>query len=38
MEGIGKSFSNKKSIMFSGAAEYSYDETFAIAGYICRIS
>lgn len=34
MEGIGKSFSNKKSIMFSGAAEYSYDETFALrAGY-----
>lgn len=34
IEGIGKSFSNKKSIMFSGGAEYSYDETFAIrAGY-----
>ena len=34
ISGIGKSFSNKKSIMFSGAAEYSYDETFAVrAGY-----
>lgn len=34
MEGIGKSFGNKKSIMFSGAAEYSYDDAFAIrAGY-----
>ncbi len=34
IEGIGKSFSNKKSIMFSGAAEYSYDDTFAIrTGY-----
>ncbi|RRQ45880.1 type IX secretion system outer membrane channel protein PorV [Chryseobacterium sp. SC28] len=34
IEGIGKSFNNKKSIMFSGAAEYSYDETFALrAGY-----
>ncbi|WP_379969141.1 type IX secretion system outer membrane channel protein PorV [Epilithonimonas sp. UC225_85] len=34
IEGITKSFSNKKSIMFSGAAEYSYDETFALrAGY-----
>ena len=34
IEGIGKSFGNKKSIMFSGAAEYSYDETFALrAGY-----
>lgn len=34
MEGVGKSFSNKKSIMFSGAAEYSYDNAFAIrAGY-----
>lgn len=34
IEGIGKSFKNKKSIMFSGAAEYSYDETFALrAGY-----
>ncbi|MFN3019698.1 type IX secretion system outer membrane channel protein PorV [Chryseobacterium sp. TY3] len=34
MEGIGKSFGNKKSIMLSGAAEYSYDDAFAIrAGY-----
>lgn len=34
IEGIGKSFSNKKSIMFSGAAEYSYDDSFAVrAGY-----
>lgn len=37
MEGIGKSFSNKKSIMFSGAAEYSYDDTFAIrTGYFAE--
>ena len=35
--GIGKSFNNKKSIMFSGAAEYSYDETFALrAGYFAE--
>ena len=34
MEGIGKSFSNKKSLMFSGAAEYTYDDAFAVrAGY-----
>lgn len=32
--GVGKSFNNKKSIMLSGAAEYSYDDSFAIrAGY-----
>ena len=37
IEGIGKSFSNKKSIMFSGAAEYSYDDTFAIrTGYFAE--
>ena len=34
MEGITKSFGNKKSLMFSGAAEYSYDNAFAVrAGY-----
>ncbi len=34
IEGIGKSFSNKKSMMFSGAAEYEYDNAFAVrAGY-----
>lgn len=34
MEGMSKSFGNKKSIMYSGAAEYSYDDSFAIrAGY-----
>lgn len=32
MEGIGKSFSNKKSIMLSGALEYSYDDAFAVRG------
>ncbi len=32
MEGIGKSFSNPKSIMMSGAVEYEYDNTFAIRG------
>ncbi|WP_304344140.1 type IX secretion system outer membrane channel protein PorV [Chryseobacterium koreense] len=34
MAGIGKSFSNPKSIMFSGAVDYEYDNAFAIrAGY-----
>lgn len=34
MEGIGKSFKNEKSIMYSGALEYSYDNAFAVrAGY-----
>lgn len=32
MEGIGKSFSNKKSFMFSGAVDYEYDNTFAVRG------
>lgn len=32
MEGIGKSFSNKKSMMFSGAVEYTYDDAFAVRG------
>lgn len=37
IEGIGKSFNNKKSIMFSGAAEYSYDDTFAVrTGYFAE--
>ena len=37
IEGIGKSFGNKKSIMFSGAAEYSYDDAFALrAGYFAE--
>lgn len=34
IEGIGKSFNNKKSIMLSGALEYSYDNAFAVrTGY-----
>ncbi len=32
IEGIGKSFSNKKSLMFSGALEYEYDNAFAVRG------
>ncbi len=32
IEGIGKSFNNKKSIMLSGAVEYSYDNAFALRG------
>lgn len=32
MEGIGKSFKNEKSIMFSGALEYEYDNAFAVRG------
>ncbi len=32
MEGIGKSFNNKKSLMLSGAAEYSYDNAFFVRG------
>ena len=32
MEGIGKSFNNKKSMMYSGAVEYSYDNAFALRG------
>lgn len=32
IEGIGKSFSNKKSMMFSGAVEYTYDDAFAVRG------
>ena len=32
MEGIGKSFSNKKSMMYSGAVEYEYDNAFAVRG------
>lgn len=32
IEGVGKSFSNKKSIMLSGALEYSYDDMFAVRG------
>ena len=32
IEGIGKSFSNKKSVMLSGAVEYSYDDAFAVRG------
>ena len=34
IQGIGKSFKNEKSIMYSGALEYSYDNAFAVrAGY-----
>lgn len=32
MEGIGKSFKNEKATMFSGAIEYSYDNTFFVRG------
>lgn len=32
IEGIGKSFSNEKSMMFSGAVEYEYDNAFALRG------
>lgn len=32
MSGIGKSFKNEKSIMMSGALEYSYDDMFAVRG------
>ncbi len=32
MEGIGKSFNNKKSLMLSGAVEYEYDNAFAVRG------
>ncbi len=32
IEGIGKSFSNEKSTMFSGAVEYEYDNAFALRG------
>lgn len=32
IEGIGKSFSNEKSTMFSGAVEYEYDNAFAVRG------
>lgn len=32
MSGIGKSFNNPKSIMLSGAMEYSYDNAFAVRG------
>lgn len=34
IQGISKSFKNEKSIMYSGALEYSYDNAFAVrAGY-----
>lgn len=32
MEGIGKSFNNPNSIMYSGALEYSYDNAFSLRG------
>lgn len=32
MSGIGKSFKNPKSIMLSGALEYTYDNAFAVRG------
>lgn len=32
ISGIGKSFNNPNSIMYSGAVEYSYDNTFAVRG------
>ena len=34
ISGIGKSFKNEKSFMYSGSLEYSYDNTFALrSGY-----
>ncbi|MDL1913144.1 MAG: type IX secretion system outer membrane channel protein PorV [Bergeyella sp.] len=38
MQGIGKSFNNKKSIMFSSALEYSFDDVFALRGGYFRES
>lgn len=38
IEGVGKSFSNKKSLMISGALEYSYDDMFALRGGYFRES
>lgn len=32
IEGIGKSFSNEKSMMYSGSVEYEYDNMFALRG------
>lgn len=32
IQGIGKSFSNEKSLMYSGALEYAYDESFFVRG------
>lgn len=32
LSGMAKSFSNKNSLMFSGAVEYSYDDAFAVRG------
>ncbi|MCC2590911.1 type IX secretion system outer membrane channel protein PorV [Chryseobacterium sp. MFBS3-17] len=32
MEGIGKSFNNPKSLMYSGALEYAYDNSFFVRG------
>lgn len=32
IEGIGRSFSNKKSLMYSVAGEYEYDKSFAVRG------
>ena len=32
IEGIGKSFNNPQSVMFSGAVEYEYDNAFALRG------
>ena len=32
VEGMGKSFKNPKSMMYSGSVEYSYDEAFALRG------
>ncbi|MEC5394246.1 type IX secretion system outer membrane channel protein PorV [Bergeyella sp. RCAD1439] len=34
LSGVGKSFNNPKSVMFSGALEYAYDDAFAVrTGY-----
>ena len=39
IEGIGKSFSNKESIMYSGSVEYSYDNAFAVrTGFLEKVS
>jgi hypothetical protein len=32
VEGMGKSFKNPQSFMYSGSVEYSYDEAFALRG------
>ena len=38
VEGIGKSFKNKQSLMYSGGLEYSYADAFAVRGGYFRES